>query len=108
MRAAVAAFRIGRRGLGLAAVPRRGRRLALEVADDRAPEREGMLIVERLVVGDPRFAGVDGGAAQGLGIDILAGRGLHQRWAAEEDRARALDDNGLVAHGGHVCPACGG
>ena len=30
--------------------------------------------------------------------DVLAGRGLHERRSAQEDRARALDDDGLVAH----------
>ena len=57
-----------------------------------------MLVVERLVVGDAGAPGVDLGAAELLGRDVLAGRGLHQRRAAEEDRAGALDDDGLVAH----------
>ena len=57
-----------------------------------------MLVVERLVVGDARQPGVDRGPAELLGRDVLAGRGLHQRRAAEEDRAGALDDDGLVAH----------
>ena len=39
------------------------------------------------VVGDAGHAGVHFGAAQGFGIDDFAGRGLHQRRAAEEDRA---------------------
>ena len=46
----------------------------------------------------PELAGVDLGAAQVLGGHVLAGRGLHERRAAEEDRAGALDDDGLVAH----------
>ena len=57
-----------------------------------------MLVVERLVVGDAGAAGVDLGAAELLGRDVLAGRGLHQRRTAEEDRAGAADDDGLVAH----------
>ena len=61
-----------------------------------------MLVVERLVVGDAREARVDVGAAEFLWRDVLAGGGLHQRRAAEEDRARALDDDGLVAHRRHV------
>ena len=58
--------------------------------DDRAPERERVLVVERLVVGDAGAAGVDLGAAELLGRDVLAGRGLHQRRPAEEDRPGAL------------------
>ena len=61
-----------------------------------------MLVIERLVVGDAGAAGVDLGATQLLGRDVLAGRGLHQRRTAQEDGARALDDDRLVAHGGHV------
>ena len=37
----------------------------------------------------------------------LAGRGLHQRWAAEEDRALVADDDRFVAHRGHIRTACG-
>ncbi|MGC0347435.1 hypothetical protein RKD34_003015 [Streptomyces sp. SAI-218] len=41
-------------------------------------------------------------AAELLGGDDLAGGGLHQRGAAEEDRALVADDDGLVAHRGDV------
>ena len=61
-----------------------------------------MFVVERLVVGDAGAAGVDLRATELLGGDVLAGRGLHQRRAAKEDRAGAADDDGLVAHRGHV------
>ena len=57
-----------------------------------------MLVVEGQVVGDARIARVDVAAAEFLGVDLLAGRGLHERRPAEEDRARAPDDDGLVAH----------
>ena len=40
------------------------------------------------VVGDAGEARVHVGAAELLGRDFLAGRGLHERRAAEEDRAR--------------------
>ena len=61
-----------------------------------------MLVVERFVVGDPRSAGVDLGAAQFLGRYVLAGRRLYQWRTPEEDRAGPLDDDGLVAHRRHV------
>ena len=73
-----------------------------EVGDDRPPDRQRVLVVERLVVGDPGAARVDLGATELLGRDVLAGRGLHERRSAQEDRARALDDDGLVAHRRHV------
>lgn len=41
-------------------------------------------------------------AAELLGRDHLAGGGLHQRRAAQEDRALAADDHRLVAHRGDV------
>lgn len=50
------------------------------------------------MVGHPGRAGVQLAAAQLLGRHDLAGRGLHQRRAAEEDRPLAADDDRLVAH----------
>ena len=46
-------------------------------------------------------------AAKALGIDFLAGGGLHQRRTAEEDRPLPLDDDGLIAHGRNVGAAGG-
>ena len=45
---------------------------------------------------------MDVGTAQLLGTDHFAGRRLHQRRAAQEDRALVLDDDGLVGHRRHV------
>ena len=50
---------------------------------------------------------MDPGPAQLLGADLLAGGRLHQRRAAQEDGAGAVDDDGLVAHGRHVGAAGG-
>ena len=41
---------------------------------------------------------MDVGAAEGLGVDHFAGRGLHQRRAAEKDGALIADDDRLVRH----------
>ena len=57
-----------------------------------------MLVVEREMICDSRDSGVNVAAAEVLGADFLAGCGLHERRAAEEDRARALDDDGFVTH----------
>ena len=54
------------------------------------------------VIGDAGEPRVHVGAAELLGGDFLAGRGLHQRRAAEEDRAGAFDDDRLVRHRRHV------
>ena len=51
--------------------------------------------------------GVHVAAAEVLGRDDLAGRGLHQRRAAEEDRALVAHDHGLVGHRRHVGTAGG-
>ena len=59
------------------------------------------------VVDHPGLAGVHVAAAEVLGGDDLAGRGLHQRRAAEEDRALVLDDHRLVGHRGDVGAAGG-
>ena len=61
-----------------------------------------MLIVDRLVVGHAGDAGMDGAATEILGRHLLARRGLHQRRAAQEDRAGALHDDRLVTHRRHV------
>ena len=47
------------------------------------------------------------GAAELLGGDVLAGRRLHERRPADEDRAGAAHDDRLVAHRGHVGAAGG-
>ena len=66
-----------------------------------------MGVVLGVVVGDAGGAAVDVGAAQLLGRDHLAGRGLHQRRAGEEDGALVADDDALVAHRRHVGAAGG-
>ena len=45
------------------------------------------------------------GATQLFGRDHFAGRGPHQRRAADEDRSRSLDDDRLVGHRRNVCAA---
>ena len=50
----------------------------------------------------PDCAAVHVGAAQLLGGDLLAGRRLHQRRAAEEDRALLAHDDALVRHRRHI------
>ena len=66
-----------------------------------------MRVVGRHVIGDAGFPGMHVGAAEILGRDHLAGRGLHQRRAAEEDGALPLHDDGLVAHRRHIGAAGG-
>ena len=59
------------------------------------------------VIGDAREPGVHVAAAEVLGAHHLAGGRLHQRRAAEEDRALVLDDDRFVAHRRHVGAAGG-
>ena len=84
--------RLGRREL-----PGRRRRVA-EMADDLAGERERVLVGDGEVVGDAGAPRVERRAAELLGGHVLAGGGLHERRAADEDRAGSLDDDRLVAH----------
>ena len=81
--------------------------LGVEIGDDAAGERQRVRVVGRHVIGDAGFPGMHVGAAEILGRDHLAGRGLHQRRAAEEDRALPLHDDGLVAHRRHIGAAGG-
>ena len=73
----------------------------------RARDRERVAVVVGEVVGDAGKARVHVAAAELLGRDDLADGRLHQRRAAEEDRALVLDDDGLVAHRRHVGAAGG-
>ena len=66
-----------------------------------------MVVVFGEVVGHAGDACVDVGAAELLRGNFFAGRGLHERRAAEKDGAGALDDDGLVGHGRDVGPAGG-
>ena len=55
----------------------------------------------------PDLRRVEVAAAEILGRDHLAGRRLHQRRAAEEDRALVADDHALVRHRRHIGAAGG-
>ena len=68
----------------------------------RAGDVDRVLVVGGEMIGDAGDAGVHVAAAELLGGDLLAGRRLHQRRAAEEDRAGAAHDDVLVAHRRHV------
>ena len=73
---------------------------AVQVGDRAARERERVAIVEREVIGDARGARMQLGAAELLGRHDLAGRRLHQRRAAEEDRALPFYDDASSAIAG--------
>ncbi len=91
--------------LWIAAIPRWLGRPTVQVGDDRPADRQRVLVVGREMVDDPRDASVDIATAELLSADLLAGGRLHERRTAEEDRARPLDDHGLVAHRRDVRPA---
>ena len=74
----------------------------LQRGDDRPRELERVRVVFGQVVGDAGEPRVHVGAAQLLGGDFFAGRGLHERRPAEKDRPGALDDDRLVRHRRHV------
>ena len=104
---AVEALRRDRRLPRLGDLPGRLRLAPGQVPNDRAADGERVLVVEGEVVGHARPGRVQLGSAQLLGRDLLAGGGLHERRAAEEDGAGALHDDGLVGHGRHVRAAGG-
>ena len=91
--------------LGRARRPTAGAPRGAERPDDRPHDPQRVRVVVGEVVGDPGDARVQVAAAQLLGGHDLAGRRLHQRRAAEEDRALVADDHRLVAHRRHVRPA---
>ena len=78
-----------------------------ERRDDPAHDPQRVAVVVGQMVGDAGDLGVQVAAAELLGGHHLAGGGLHQRRAAEEDGALVADDDGFVAHRGHIRTACG-
>ncbi|KAH6605589.1 hypothetical protein Trco_004742 [Trichoderma cornu-damae] len=86
---------------------RRGPGRPAEVGDAAAGEGDGVGVVDGEVVGDAGHGRVHPAAAQVLVADDLAGGGLDEGRAGEEDVALVLDDDALVAHGGHVGAAGG-
>ena len=74
----------------------------VEIGDDAAGERQRMMVIGRVVVGNTRPARVHVGAAQLLGRNLFPGRGAHQGRAAEKDRSLVAHDDGLVRHGRHI------
>ncbi len=77
----------------------------IEAAYDLARHRERMRVVVGEMVDDSGRAGMHVAAAERFRVDHFAGRGFHQRRAAEEDRALVAHDDGLVAHRRHVSAA---
>ncbi len=76
--------------------------LVIQVGDDLARDRQRVRVVVGEVIGYARDPRVHAAAAQRFGVDDLAGRRLHERRPAQEDRALVAHDDGFVAHRGHV------
>ena len=74
----------------------------VEVGDDAPRDRQRVVVVVGVVIGDAGLARMHIGAAEILGRHDLAGRRLHQRRAAEKDRALIAHDDGLVRHRRHI------
>ena len=103
---AVELGRVGAGGSGCAISQGLGWR-RVEVADDLTRDRERVLVRGREVVGHAGAPRVHVGAAELLRRHVLAGRGLHERRAADEDRPGAAHDHRLVRHRRDVRAACG-
>ena len=73
----------------------------------RRRERQRVAVVLGVIIGDAGFSRVHVGAAEILGRDHFAGRGLHQRRAAEKNGALVAHDDGLVRHRRHIGAARG-
>ena len=61
-----------------------------------------MAVVLGIMIGDAGLPRMHVGAAEFLGRDHLAGRGLHQRRPAEKNRALIAHDDALVRHRRHI------
>ena len=101
------AARVVRAGLGSRVAQPTRDEAPRQRVDDRPHDRQRVRVVVGEVVDDAGGPRVHVAAAELLGGDDLAGRRLHQRRAAEEDRALVAHDHRLVAHRRHVGAACG-
>jgi hypothetical protein len=77
-------------------------RHVFQVGDYRAADLQRLDLVVREVVGQPADAAVGVCAAQHVRRDDFAGRRLHERRPAQENRPVSFHDHVFVAHGGHV------
>ncbi len=89
--------RVTTSGSSVRHLPRR-RGVGRQPVEGVAQQRQRVLVGDGEVVGDPGDARVHVAAAELLGRDDLAGRGLHQRRPTEEDRALSAHDHRLVGH----------
>ena len=69
----------------------------LRLADDAPRQRQRMPVIGGIMIRDARAPRMHIRAAEIFGGDHLAGRGLHQRRAAEKDRALIAHDDRLIA-----------
>ncbi len=76
-------------------------------ADDIAHDGQRVFVALGDMIDHAALAPVQIAAAEILGADFLAGRRLHQRRAAQEDRALLAHDHALVGHGRHIGAARG-
>ncbi|MND90580.1 hypothetical protein D3C80_826670 [compost metagenome] len=61
-----------------------------------------MFVILGDMIDDAGFSAMGFRAAQFLGRNHFAGRGLHQRRAGEEDRALIAHNHRLIGHGRHI------
>ena len=78
------------------------------MADDVTADAQRVELVDGEVVRQPAGARVHLGTAEGLLVDDLVDRHLHQRWSAQVGRRPFLHHDDVVAHAGDVRAARGG
>ena len=81
--------------------------LRVQILHHLARQRQRVHIVLRQMVGHARQAGVHVTTTQIFSAHHLTRGGFDQRRAAQKDGALVFHNDGLVAHGGHIGPACG-
>ncbi len=79
----------------------------VETRHDPARDLQRVIIIRGVMIHHAGFARVHIRAAEILRRDHFAGRGLHQRRAAQENGALLAHDHGFIGHGRHIGAACG-
>ncbi len=76
--------------------------LPVQALDDAAADPDGVLLVDREVVGEAGLAGMHLGAAEGFVVGFLTGRHLHEGRSGEEHLGSFLDHDDVIGHAGDV------
>src|SRR5215472_5168880 len=79
----------------------------VEIGDDAATDRQGMFIIERVMIGDARYTTMHIGTTQVFCTNLFSRRGLNQWRTGQENSAIATHNHTFVTHSRNIGTSCG-